>query len=96
MLNIIYRLCELETLGNIRDIRPIWYSKQNCLKSFLYAVNLSGNQINSVTFVHDGDGDILLNMIPKEYRIVKIDEKSNIGSLRKTFDVCKIQQENHY
>ena len=54
MLNIIYRLCELETDGNIRDIRPSWYSKQNCLRSFLYAADIAKGQINSITFVHDG------------------------------------------
>ena len=88
VLNIIYRLCELETDGNIRDIRPRWYSKQNCLKSFLYAVDNCRDHVNSVTFVHDGDGDILLNMIPKEFEVVKIHDKSNLMSLRKTFEVA--------
>lgn len=88
MLNIVYRLCELETDGNIRDIRPRWYSKQNCLKSFLESVEYSKKHINKLVFVHDGDGDIQLNMIPKEFEVVKINDKSNIGSLRKTFEIA--------
>lgn len=38
MLNIIYRVCELET-DYIRDFRPYWYCKKKCLKSFLNAVD---------------------------------------------------------
>lgn len=88
MLNVIYRLCELEADGNIRYSRPNWFSKQNCLKSFLNSVRISSSHINSVTFIHDGDGETLLNMIPKEFKVVKINNKSNIASLRKTFEVA--------
>jgi hypothetical protein len=96
MLNIIYRLCELETDGNIRPFRPRWYSKQNCLTSFLNSVNISKNHINSVTFVHDGGGDTLLNMIPSEFKIVKINDHSNLLSLRKTFEVASSVGGNIY
>ena len=88
LLNIIYRLCEAEADGNIRDIRPSWYSKQKCLKSFLDAVEFAGDQVGRVIFVHDGDGDILFNLIPKKYEIVKIHVKNNLASLNKTFDIA--------
>lgn len=88
LLNIIYRLCEAEADGNIRDIRPCWYSKQKCLKSFIDAVEFAGDEVGRVIFVHDGDGDILLNLIPKKYEIVKIDVKNNLASLLKTFDIA--------
>jgi hypothetical protein len=88
MLNIIYRLCENEADGRLRNIRPPWFSKQKCLKSFLDSVEFAKNMINKVVFVHDGDGDILLNLIPKEFEIIKINYKSNLSSLYETLDVA--------
>lgn len=88
MFNVIYRLCENEADGNLRPHRPFWFSKQNCLKSFLNAVNFAENRIDKLIFVHDGSGDTLLNMIPKKYEIVKINENSNIKSLYKTYDIA--------
>ncbi|CAB4133368.1 hypothetical protein UFOVP250_146 [uncultured Caudovirales phage] len=87
-MNIIYRLCELEADGKLRDIRPKWYTKQNCLKSFLTAVENAGDAVNKVIFVHDGDGDILLKMIPEKFQVVKIDVKDNLQSLLKTLDIA--------
>ena len=88
LLNIIYRLCEAEADGNIRDIRPRWYSKQKCLNSFLDAVEFAGNEVSQVIFLHDGDGQILLNEIPDKYEIRKTFVKSNLGSLNETFDIA--------
>jgi len=72
MLNIIYRLCEAESDGILRDIRPDWFSKQKCLKSFIDSVEHSKDLVGDVIFVHDGDGHNLLNLIPKKYKLVKI------------------------
>lgn len=88
MLNIVYRFCDLETDGNIRDIRPRWYSKLNCLKSFLQSVEQSREHIDNLVFVYDGDGGPQFDLIPKEFEIVKIPDRSNIGSLRKQLDVA--------
>ena len=52
-LNIIYRLCENETDGNLRDIRPEWFNKIACLQSFLNAVEFADSEVKSLTFVQD-------------------------------------------
>lgn len=88
MLNIVYRFCDLETDGNIRDIRPRWYSKLNCMKSFLKSVEHSRDHIDNLVFVYDGDGGPQYDLIPKEFEIVKIPDRSNIGSLRKQLDIA--------
>ena len=69
MINLIYRLCENETDGNIKSVRPSWFSKEKCLKSFLNAVEFARDQIDKVIFVHDGPEGILFNQIPKEKEI---------------------------
>lgn len=73
MIDIIYRLCEAETDGNIRDIRPPWYNKLNCLKSFLsdiehsYRLSLDHGRddflIDRLVFVLDGDGGPQFNLL---------------------------------
>jgi hypothetical protein len=92
MLNIIYRLCENETDGNIRDIRPPWYDKIKCLQSFLDTVKYSEQYVYSVTFVHDGPEGPLLNYINKSgwgHRVDKIYYKDNLKSLLSTLDVAE-------
>lgn len=88
MLNIIYRLCELEADGRLRPHRPDWFSKQNCLQSFFTALGYASSHVNKVVFVHDGPGDILLKMIPEKFEVVKINDQSNASSLYKTFDIA--------
>jgi len=96
IMNIIYRLCEKETDGNLRDIRPKWYSKQKCLSSFLNSVVAAQSLINKVIFVHDGPGNILLEMIPEKYEIVKINNQDNFQSLIKTFDIADTLDDDIY
>jgi hypothetical protein len=88
MLNVIYRLCELEADGRLRPHRPDWFSKTNCLQSFFLALSNATEHVGKVVFVHDGEGDILLNQIPKDFELVKINANSNAESLYKTFDVA--------
>ena len=91
MLNIIYRLCENETDGNLRDIRPEWFNKINCLRSFLDAVHNAGDLIGEVIFVHDGtEGPLFKYIIDtiENPNIVKINHKDNLKSLLTTFDVA--------
>ena len=88
MLNIIYRLCENEADGRLRPHRPSWFSKQNCLLSLLTAVQYAEGKVGKIVFVHDGPGDILLRMIPKEHEVIKIHDQTNAASLYKTFDVA--------
>ena len=90
-LNVIYRLCENETDGNIRDIRPNWFNKTRCLRSFIEACLVAQENIKSLTFVHDGPEGPLFEYL-KEYhytsKIVKVDHKDNLKSLLTTFDVA--------
>lgn len=95
MLNIIYRLCELETDGNLRSHRPKWFSKQSCLKSFLKSLNKCKKHVNEVVFVHDGEPGILFDMIDS-FDVVKINDKSNEKSLHKTLDVADQLKGNIY
>ena len=93
MLDVIYRFCENETDGNLRDIRPEWFNKIACLQSFLDAIEYAENRkhINSVTFVHDGPEGPLLEYLNKSFwepRIVKINYKDNLKSLLTTFDIA--------
>lgn len=88
MINLIYRLCENETDGNIKSVRPSWFSKEKCLKSFLNAVEFARDQIDKVIFVHDGPEGILFNQIPKEFEIVKIHNNNNAASISKILDVA--------
>lgn len=88
MINIIYRLCEKETNGNIRDFRPRWFSKEKCLQSFLNSVEFSKNHINKIIFLHDGPEGSLFNQIPKEFEIIKIHEHNNERSVFKTLDIA--------
>lgn len=90
-LNIIYRLCENETDGNIRDIRPEWFNKIACLQSFINACEYANEHIRSVTFVHDGPEGPLWNYINQftwKPNIVKVDHKDNLKSLLTTFDIA--------
>lgn len=88
MLNIIYRLCENEADGNLRSHRPRWFSKQKCLQSFLNSLHLCKDHVDKVIFVHDGDSGPQLDMLNGRYDIVKIHDRTNIGSLRKTFEIA--------
>ena len=91
MLDIIYRLCENETDGNLRDIRPEWFNKISCLQSFLNSVQFAEQLVNSVTFVHDGNEGPLLDYINQSgwgHRVIKVQHKDNLKSLISTFDIA--------
>lgn len=99
-LNIIYRLCENETDGNLRDIRPEWFNKIACLQSFINAVQYADSKVKSLTYVHDGpEGPLLdyLNQSTHKSNIVKIDFRDNLKSLLTTLDIAdELGEENFY
>ncbi len=72
-----------------RAKRLPWFSKLNCLQSFLEAVEFSKNLISSVTFVHDGPEGLLIKEIPEHFRVIKINASSNEGSLTATYEAAK-------
>ena len=88
-LNIIYRLCENETDGNLRDIRPEWFNKIECLKSFIDSCTYANDHIHSLTFLHDGPkGPLYDYLINCEFEINKVEHKDNLKSLLTTFDIA--------
>jgi hypothetical protein len=72
-----------------RSKRLPWFSKLNCLKSFLDSVEYSKNYIASVTFIHDGSEGDLIKAIPVHYKIIKVNACSNEGSLLATYEAAK-------
>lgn len=89
MINIVYRLCEAEMAPPFRSKRLPWFSKLNCLKSFLDSVEFSKDYIASVTFIHDGPEGQLINAIPEQFKIIKVNACSNEGSLVATYESAK-------
>ena len=89
MINIIYRLCEVEMAPPFRSKRLPWFSKLNCLQSFLESLEYSKEYVSSVTFVHDGPEGLLIQAIPEQFPIVRINACSNEGSLLATYDLAK-------
>ena len=89
MINIVYRLCEAEMAPPFRSKRLPWFSKLNCLKSFLDSVDYSRNYISSVTFIHDGPEGDLLKAIPEHFKVIKVNACSNEGSLISTYEAAK-------
>jgi hypothetical protein len=87
-LNIIYRCCENETSKPFRDIRPIWFDKLNCLKTFILSVEKNLDLIDNLIFLHDGPYGKLFEQIPKKYEIQKISSNNNEDSLLKTFEIA--------
>ena len=69
MINIVYRLCEVEMAPPFRAKRLPWFSKLNCLQSFLESVEFSKDWIASVTFVHDGPEGALIKAIPEHLKL---------------------------
>jgi hypothetical protein len=89
MINIVYRLCEAEMAPPFRSKRLPWFSKLNCLKSFLDSVEFSNNYIASVTFIHDGPEGQLIKAIPEQFKVIKVNACSNEGSLLATYEAAK-------
>lgn len=100
MIEIIYRLCEAETDGNIRNIRPPWFNKLNCLKSFVNDLKDTVEMVDRVVFVHDGEPGPQLAYLEaiedeelrKKMHIDKINVKSNEGSYRKVLDIAEFSK----
>lgn len=89
MINIVYRLCEMEMAPPFRAKRLPWFSKLNCLHSFLEAVEFSKDWIESVTFIHDGPEGELIKKIPDYFKIIRVNARSNEGSLIATYEAAK-------
>jgi len=89
MINIVYRLCEVEIAPPFRAKRLPWFSKLNCLQSFLESVEYSKEHIASVTFVHDGTEGTLIKAIPEQFKVIKVNAFSNEGSLISTYEAAK-------
>ena len=89
MINIVYRLCEVEMAPPFRAKRLPWFSKLNCLQSFLESVEFSKDWIASVTFVHDGPEGALIKAIPEHFKVIRINACSNEGSLIATYNAAK-------
>ena len=87
-LDIIYRCYNAEVEGNFKWIRPDFFDKIKCLKTFLNAVDYSSDVINSVIFLHDGPKGRLYNNIPKNFEIIEVDYKDNEKSLLETFKIA--------
>lgn len=100
MIDIIYRLCEAETDGNIRPIRPTWYNKFACLHSFFDAVERGSDNVHSVTFVHDGAPGKLFQLIHewkfRNKEIIKIEANDNHSSLMKCYDLSEMMAHDLY
>lgn len=87
-MDIIYRCCENEVFPPYKSIRPSWFDKLKCLKTFLKSLENSKELISTVTFLHDGSTGELIKHIPFEYNIITVDYKNNEKSLLRTFDIA--------
>ncbi len=86
-MDIIYRLCESEVTPPFKRIRPSWFDKINCLKTFIDSVESNKDKIGSLTFLCDGNGK-LSDSIPEQYNKEFANFKSNEKSLLRTFDIA--------
>lgn len=91
-LEIIYRCCEAETDGNLRNIRPPWFDKLKCFTSLWDSIREAEGIKSEITVVYDSDGGPLFehiesyktrNLIP--IRIIPIGSRSNEGSLMECY-----------
>lgn len=93
-MNIIYRCCNAEVDDSpIRPwLRPPWFSKLNCWRSFEASLNHGLARIDKIIVVHDGPPGSLLALIRDSkipnIEIKEVDYCSNEGSLLETFDVA--------
>jgi hypothetical protein len=87
-LNIIYRLCELETPpSSLRSGRPSWFSKANSLSNFLGCIEEFKNEIGEVVFVHDGPQGVLYEQLTN-HKIDKINTLDNEKSLSRVYEIA--------
>jgi hypothetical protein len=95
-LDVIYRCCNSEVNPPFKWVRPEWFDKIACLKSFLNSINECKSYINKVIFIHDGPTGELYNNIPKNYETICINYKNNEKSLLETFKVADELKNNIY
>lgn len=91
---VIYRCCDSELNSNeFKAIRPEWFDKRVCFLSLYQNIKLSDFDI-SFRVLHDGDDKGFLSFILKNMYsdkigfLDKIDFKSNLKSLLKTFEIA--------
>lgn len=94
--DIIYRCYEGEVDGNFKNIRPKWFNKLACLKTFLKSLEKCTSDLGEVLFVHDGIKGKVFENIPKNFNIVEINNKSNELSLLETFNLANKLSNNIY
>lgn len=90
MINIIYRLCEQR--DGTHGSRPEWFSKKNCLKSFITACIAGSSHIKNIYFLHDGPEGELYEFLDKQAfkpNIIKINEGNYIGSQIRAYELAK-------
>lgn len=87
-MDVIYRCCESEVSPPFKHVRPKWFNKLNCLKTFLKSLEKHESLIDSIIFLHDGVEGELIKNIPKKYNIETVTYKSNEKSLLRTFDIA--------
>lgn len=96
-LDIIYRCCNAEVdTRQLRDIRPPWFDKINCLRAFLDSVERHKEYVNRLIFLYDGPKGRLYDNIPLEYETVCIDHQDNEKSLMESFEIADTLKENIY
>lgn len=95
-LDIIYRCCDAEVNPPFKWVRPEWFDKIACLKSFINSINECKSYINKVIFVHDGPKGKLYDTIPKDYEVICVDYKNNEKSLLETFKMADELKNNIY
>lgn len=94
-IDIIYRCCEAEVKPPVKNIRPSWFDKKNCLKTFIESCRESHKYVGSLTFLHDGEKGEIADFLQSgfdsefEYNVIYVDYQSNEKSLLKTFDIAE-------
>lgn len=93
-VSVIYRCCDLELNSDeFKGIRPDWFDKKICFMSLFENIKQSKFDI-TFNVLHDGDDKGFLSFIlEKMYadkigNFTKVDFKSNLKSLFKTFEIA--------
>lgn len=92
-LSIIYRCCEKD--GPAAPYRPPYFSKETCLRNALGELLYKDHSKSvSFTIVHDGDRGPIYDIASenKDVNLIKINEKSNIGSYLACLDILEADQ----
>lgn len=97
MITVIYRCSEK---ASHPEFRPHGFSKIECVENLLACFGYEGSRI---VFIHDGDEGELFNHLNSrsnlrlfKYEIIKINERSNAGSLNFCLDYAKENIDTEY